>query len=217
MTAAVWIRGLLAQHGVNVDRIEWVQGAIETAGSHGSPAKTPNLLRPVKISNNTSSKSLSQLLEDGEIAATIGADLPPCFGKAPHVKRMFPNFKDVEKEYYRSHKIFPIMHTVIIKRQMYEQSPFIATALFDALNDSKNLAVRRMKFIGALRYMLPWLPSELDDIQEVFGDDPWPYGLEPNRPTLEALVDFLHDQALIKDKVPIEELFAPVRGNNWKI
>ncbi|KAL9617250.1 MAG: hypothetical protein Q9160_007931 [Pyrenula sp. 1 TL-2023] len=217
MTAAVWIRGLLAQHGVDLDKIEWVQGAVETAGSHGSPAKTPDLLRPIKISDNTSSKSLSQMLEDGEIAATIGADLPPCFGKAPHVKRLFPDFKDDEKEYYRSHHIFPIMHTVVIKRKLYEENPFIATALFDAMNESKNLALRRMKFMGALRYMLPWLPSELDDIQEVFGDDPWPYGVEPNRATLEALIKFLHDQALIKEKVPIEDLFAPVRGNNWKI
>ena len=217
MTAAVWIRGLLSTQGVDLSKIEWVQGAVEHPGSHGNPAKTPDLLKPISISNNTSDKSLSTLLEDGEIAATIGADLPPCFGKAPNVKRLFPDFKNDEKTYYKEHSIFPIMHLVVVKRKLVEENPFVATALFDAMNESKNTALRRMKFMGALRYMLPWLPSELDDIQEVFGDDPWPYGVEPNRPTLEALVRFLHDQGMIKGPIPIEELFAPVRGNNWKI
>ncbi|KAL9108866.1 MAG: hypothetical protein Q9227_006397 [Pyrenula ochraceoflavens] len=217
MTAAVWIRGLLSTHGVDLTKIEWVQGAVEHPGSHGKPAKTPDILKPVIITNNTSNKSLSTLLEDGDIAATIGADLPTSFGRAPHVKRLFPDFKNDEKLYYQQHKIFPIMHLVVIKRKLLQDNPWVATALFDALNESKNIALRRMKFMGSLRYMLPWLPSELDEIADVFGDDPWPYGVEPNRPTLEALVRFLHDQGMIREKMPVEDLFAQVRGNNWKI
>ena len=216
MTAAVWIRGLLQQHGVDLSTIEWVEGAMETAGSHGKPTVLPTV-KPVTISRNTSGKSLSQLLEAGEIDATIGADLPPCFGTAAHVKRLFPDFKAVEKQYYRDHGIFPIMHTVVIRRDLYEKHPFIATSLYNAFNESKDLAYNRMRFMGALRYMLPWLPAELDDIDEVFGGDPWPYGVEPNRKTLEALVQCLLDQAMIEKEVPVDELFAQVRGNNWKI
>ncbi|MCJ1394728.1 hypothetical protein MMC18_007608 [Xylographa bjoerkii] len=216
MTAAVWIRGLLQQHGVDLGSIEWVEGAMETPGAHGKPTVLP-VRKPVQISRNTSGKSLSQLLEDGEIDATIGADLPPCFGKAEHVKRLFPDFKAVEKQYYKDHGIFPIMHTVVIRRDLYDKYPFIATSLYNALNESKDLALNRMRFMGALRYMLPWLPAEIDDIDEVFGHDPWPYGVEANRKTLTALVECLYEQSMIEKVVPVDELFAPVRGNNWKI
>ena len=78
------------------------------------------------------------------------------------------------------------MHTVVIRREIHERYPFVATSLFNAFNDSKNIAYRRMRFLDALRYMLPWLPSEIDEIDEVFGGDPWPYGVEPNRKTLQA-------------------------------
>lgn len=217
MTAAVWIRGLLQQEGVDLDSIEWVEGAMEMPGYHGKPSNLPPL-KPVKITRNESkTKSLSQLLEDGEIAATIGADLPPCFGKAEHVKRLFPDFKEAEKKYYKDHGLFPIMHLVVIKRELYDAKPFIATSLFEAFNDSKLLALQRMKFTGALRYMLPWMTAELDDIRETFGEDPWPYGIEENRKTLEKLVEFLHDQSMIERTVPIEELFATVRPAHFKI
>ncbi|MCJ1432546.1 hypothetical protein MMC27_001903 [Xylographa pallens] len=216
MTAAVWIRGLLQQHGVDLSSIEWVEGAMETPGAHGQPTVLP-VRKPVTITRNTSGKSLSQLLEEGEIDATIGADLPPCFGKAAHVKRLFPDFKAVEKRYYKEHGIFPIMHTVVIRRELYDKYPFIATSLYNAFNESKDLALNRMRFMGALRYMLPWLPAEIDDIDEVFGHDPWPYGVEANRKTLTALVQCLYDQSMIEKVVPVDELFAPVRGNNWKI
>ena len=216
MTAAVWIRGVLQQQGVDLSSIEWIEGDMEQPGRYGKPTTLP-LVKPVSISSNTSGKSLSQLLEDGEIDATIGADLPPCFGTAPHVKRLFPNFKEEEKIYYRDYGIFPIMHTLVIKRELYEKHPFIATSLFNALNDSKGIAYRRMRSTNALRYMLPWLPSELDEIDEVFQGDPWPYGVEPNRNTLQALVDYLFDQSMIEKPVSVDELFVPVRGQNFKI
>lgn len=81
--------------------------------------------------------------------------------------------------------------------------------------EPKTLAFERMRYLGALRYMLPWLPAELDEIEAVFGGDPWPYGVEANRPTLEALVRFLSDQPMIARPVAIDGLFAPVRGHHW--
>jgi 4,5-dihydroxyphthalate decarboxylase len=160
---------------------------------------------------------LSQLLDDGEIDATIGADLPPCFGKAPNVKRLFPDFKEAEKKYYKETGIFPIMHLVAIRSDIVEKYPFVATSLFNALNDAKDVAFRRMRFLDALRYMLPWLASELDEIEEVFGGDPWPYGIERNRKTLEAAVECLYDQGMIERRVSVEELFLHPKGQNWKI
>lgn len=218
MTAAVWIRGLLAQEGVDLSGIEWVEGAVEQPGSHGKPSALKPL-KPVKISRNEDpDRSLSQLLADGEIAATIGADLPTSFGRAENVKRLYPDFKQAEKKYYKDHGLFPIMHLVVIKRALVEQHPWLPTSLFNAFNESKDLALRRMKFTGALRYMLPWLPSELDEIEETFeGGDPWPYGLEQNRKTLEKLVEFLEAQGMIGEKPKLEELFWPVRGHQWHL
>jgi 4,5-dihydroxyphthalate decarboxylase len=215
MTAAIWIRGLL-QHdqGVDLSSVQWIEGAMESPASHGNPTVLQPLVS-VSITANTSGKSLSQLLAEGELDAVIGADLPSCFGKNPHVQRLFPDFVKEEKDYYRRTKIFPIMHLVVLRREFYEQHPFVATSLYNACNESKLLAYKRMRYLGALRYMLPWLPKELEDIQEVFGGDPWPYGLEPNRRTLEALVQFLVDQSMIEKPVPVENLFVPVHSHNW--
>jgi 4,5-dihydroxyphthalate decarboxylase len=213
MTAAVWIRGLLQHdHGVDLSNVQWVEGAIEEPKPHGNPTVLPPL-KPVSIVANTSGKSLSELLEAGDIQAVVGADVPSAIRRAPHVKRLFPDFRAEEKAYYRRTKIFPIMHLVVLRREFHERHPFAATSLFNALEESRSLAQRRMRYIGALRYMLPWLPAELDEIDEVFGGDPWPYGIEPNRPTLEALVRFLADQSMIAAPVKVDDLFAPVHGH----
>jgi 4,5-dihydroxyphthalate decarboxylase len=213
MTAAVWIRGLLQHdHGVDLSTVQWVEGAIEEPRPHGNPTVLPPL-KPISIVANTSGKSLSELLEAGDIQAVVGADVPSAIRRVPHVKRLFPDFRAEEKAYYRRTKIFPIMHLVVLRREFHERHPFAATSLFNALEESRSLAQRRMRYIGALRYMLPWLPAELDEIDEVFGGDPWPYGIEPNRPTLEALVRFLADQSMIAAPVKLEDLFVPVHGH----
>ncbi|HEX4409976.1 MAG TPA: ABC transporter substrate-binding protein [Xanthobacteraceae bacterium] len=215
MTAAVWIRALLAQDlNLDLSGVEWVEGAFESPAPHGKPTVLPPL-KPVAIIPNRSGKSLSTLLEQGEVQAVIGADLPQCYGKAPHIKRLFEDFKQEEKSYYKRTGVFPIMHLVVLRRGFYEKHPFVATSLFNAFEESKSLAQKRMRYLGALRYMLPWLPSELDEIAETFGDEPWPYGVESNRPTLEALIRALVDQSMAEKKIPIEELFAPVRAHNW--
>lgn len=218
MTAAVWQRGLLQhEYGVNLDTIEWVEGKMEGPGTHGAPASLPPL-KPITISQKTdSSRSLSDLLRDGLIDATIGADVPECLGKHAHIGRLFPNFKEVEMDYYKRTGIFPVMHLVAMKRTFYEKNKWAATSLFEALEESKERARKRMEFTGALRYMLPWLPEALDEIREVFGDDCWKYGVEENRKTLEALVQYLYEQSMIERRVSVDELFAPVRRTNFVI
>jgi 4,5-dihydroxyphthalate decarboxylase len=104
------------------------------------------------------------------------------------------------------------MHLVAIKKSIYEKYPFVATSLFNAFQRAKEIALERMYNQRALRYMMPWLPRDIDEIYEFFGGDPWPYGVEPNRPTLEALVQYLQDQHLTDHKPKLEELFAPIYG-----
>ncbi|KAJ5280246.1 hypothetical protein N7478_005618 [Penicillium angulare] len=207
MTAAVWVRGILQDAGVDLSTITWVEGDLVKPGSHGNPKSEP-LLRPIDRIPNESPKSLSQLLEDGEIAATIGADAPPCLGQAPHIQRLFPNIRESEKQYYRRSGIFPIMHLVVIKSEVVEKYPFVPRSLFEAMNEAKNIALRSMSSLSTYRYMLPFMTSDMDEINELFGGDPWPYGIASNRTTLEALVNLLYDQAMISRRIPIEELFA---------
>ncbi|KAF7594568.1 hypothetical protein BBP40_008835 [Aspergillus hancockii] len=108
------------------------------------------------------------------------------------------------------------MHLVVIRRKIVDKHPFVPTTLFNALNDSENLALHRLKFGSTHRYMLPFLLSDLEEVEDHFGGDPWPYGLEANRKPLEALVSYLEDQAMISQKIPLEQLFAPVYDNNLK-
>lgn len=212
MSAAVWMRGHLQHdYGVDLSTIHWVEGAINHPGAHGHPSILP-MLRPVSIQRNNSGRSLSDLLEAGEIDAIVGTVLPNCIHRNPDIQRLFPNYREVEKDYYKRTKIFPIMHLIALRRDVYEKHPFIASSLFDAMCTAKDRARARMYDLGTLQYMLPWMTADLDEIDEVFGGDAWPYGIEPNRPTLEALMTFLTDQGIIKSPIPLEEMFVPAYG-----
>ena len=208
MSAAMWIRGMLRhEYDVDLSTIRWVQGAIDGAGSHGSPTVLPLLKQP-DIENNTTDRSLSQLLEGGNIDAVLSATLPTGLGTHPDIARLFPDFRAVETEYYRRTKIHPIMHLIVIRRDVHEANPHAAQALFDAFRKAKEIAMAHMRFTGALRYMLPFLPDDIDEIERVFDGDPWPYGLVSNRPTLEAEVQYMVEQDYIAKPMPIEELFV---------
>ena len=209
MTAVIYINGLLAhEYGVDLGKIHWVQGAMNTAGAHGSPTVLP-LLKPVSIEQNPSNKSMSDLIEERAVDATLGTSLPEAVRTNPDVVRLFPNYVDLEKEYYRRTRIYPIMHLVAIRKQVYERYPFVATSLYKAFCESKKIALEKMLNLRALRYMTPFLMRDIDEIYEVFDGDPWRYGVEANRPTLEAFLTYLQDQSLIAAPVPVDDLFVP--------
>jgi 4,5-dihydroxyphthalate decarboxylase len=212
MTAAIFIRGLLQhEYGVDFEKIHWVQGAVNHAGSHGDPHVLP-LLKPVKLEYAPAKKSLSDLIEEGLVDATLGTSLPESIRHSPDIARLFPDYVDLEKDYYKRTGIYPIMHLVAIKKDIYERYPFVATSLYNAFVRSKRIALKKMLNMRALRYMTPWLMRDVDEIHDVFKGDPWPYGVEPNRPTLEALVTYLKDQHLIADKPKVDDLFVPTYG-----
>lgn len=212
MSAAIWIRGhLMHDFGVDLSNVTWVQGSINDPTAHGNPSPPP-LLKPVKVEQNRSGRSLSDLLDAGEIDAIIGTDIPHAIKSNPNVQRLWPNFREIERELYRTRKIFPIMHLIVIKKSVYERHPFVATSLYNAFVAAKELALKKMKYVGAYRYMLPWLMSEVDEINEVFGGDPWPYGVAPNRPTLEALTTYLAEQGVTAAKADVDKLFVPTYG-----
>jgi 4,5-dihydroxyphthalate decarboxylase len=209
-TAAIWVRGhLMHEYGVNLDTIRWVQGAVETGGSHGSP-HAPPLLKPVPIEVNSSGKSLEELLAAGGIDALIGSRKPPTLGRSPEIARLFADFRAIERAFWQQTRIFPVMHLIAIRRERYEQHPWIAQSLYDAFVEAKARALARMHYGGSLSVMLPWLMSEVEEVDALFGGDAWPYGIEPNRPTLEALVQYMVEQSFIARAMAIEELFVPI-------
>jgi 4,5-dihydroxyphthalate decarboxylase len=211
-TAAIWIRGhLMHRYGVNLDSLRWVQGAVEKTGTHGKPhALAP--LKPVNIEQNKSGHSLGELLVKGEIDALIGSRQPDELGRSANIARLFPDYRSVEREFYIQTKIFPVMHLVAIRRDVYEKNRWIANSLYKAFLDAKKYALVRMRFSGSQCYMLPWQRADVDEIDEIFGGDPWPYGVEANRPTLAALVQYMAEQNFIAQPMPIEELFVPLPG-----
>ncbi|MDB5570673.1 MAG: hypothetical protein JWN93_1856 [Hyphomicrobiales bacterium] len=212
MSAALWTRGMLEdEYGVDLSGVTWVQGAMEKAGSHGSP-NPPPLLRPARIEINHSSSSLSELLQRGEIDATLGALMPDGYGEHPDLVRLFPDFREVEKDYYRRTGIHPIMHLVVIRKSVHAANPWIARSLYRAFEEAKAQAWKAVQYTGAQKYMLPWLYADLDEIRLTMGADPWPYGLEANRATLEKAVEYMHRDAMIAYKPTMEELFVSVEG-----
>jgi 4,5-dihydroxyphthalate decarboxylase len=212
MTAAIFINGILKnEFDVDLSKVHWVQSAMNTSGSHGHPTVLP-LLQKISIENNTTKKTLGQLLAEGAIDATLGTSLPNEIRSNPDVVRLFPNYVELDKDLYKRKKIYPIMHLVAIKKSVYERYPFVSTSLYDAFVKSKKIALDKLFNLRAVRYMTPFLMREIDDIWDVFNGDPWPYGVEPNRQTLEALVRYQQDLGLIDKPVKIDDLFVPTYG-----
>ena len=212
MSAALWTRGMLEdEYGVDLSEVTWVQGSIDRPGAHGSPnPNLPPLLKQPRIEINQSGKSLTELLVDGDIDATLGGLMPKGFGSTPKMRRLLPNFREVERDYYQRTQIHPIMHIVVIRKAIYEQHPWIAKSLYDAFEESKALAWKDLSYHGAQKVMLPWLYADLSEIEEIFGDDPWPYGVARNSKTIATCIQYMMRQHMIAREPQIEELFVDV-------
>jgi 4,5-dihydroxyphthalate decarboxylase len=211
-TAGVWLRGILEdEYGVAAEQIEWYFGGYHEPKNYTErvPVSLPPNVRTVTISNQ---QSLDQMLDRGEIDALIGATPPPSFRKrSPNVARLFPDFKDVELAYFKRTGIFPIMHMVVLKRDIYEKNPWVAASLYKAFVRAKIQGMRHMEFQygGGLFCSLPWLWSHLEETREQMGSDPFVYGLEENRAVLEAFLKYSYRQGMITKPLTVNELFAP--------
>ena len=211
-TAGVWVRGILEdEYGVSAEQIEWYFGGYHEPKNYTErvPVTLPPNVRTVTISNR---QSLDQMLDCGEIDAVIGATPPPSFrNHSPNVRRLFPKFKEVELAYFKRTGIFPIMHMVVLKRDVYEKNPWVAASLYKAFVRAKLQGKRHMEFQygGGLFCSLPWLWSHLEETHEQMGSDPFAYGLEENRAVLEAFLRYSYRQGMISKALTVNELFAP--------
>jgi 4,5-dihydroxyphthalate decarboxylase len=216
MTAPVWIRGILSDHyGVPVDGVTYVTGGEEEPGR---PEKLKLDLPPnIVVERIGERQTLARMLADGEIDALYTARKPSSFNGDGRVRRLFEDFVAVERAYYRATGLFPIMHTVAIRREVYEQNRWIAQSLFKAFVEAQRLTYQDLGETAALKAMLPWLHAHVEEARREMGDDFWPYGFDKNRNTLETFLRYHHEQGLSRRRLEPEELFAPETLEAFKI
>lgn len=217
MTAPVWIRGILAEHfGVPVDSVTYLTGGEEEPGR---PEKLKLDLPPnIRVEPIGPTQTLSQMLLDGEIDALYTARMPSSFRTGGgRVKRLFEDYPEVERRYFRDTGIFPIMHTVAIRREVYEANRWIAQSLYKAFCAAQRVTYESLQETAALKAMLPWLTAHLEQTRAEMGEDYWPYGLAPNREALATFLRYHHAQGLSKRLLTPEELFAPETLEAFKI
>ena len=209
ITANVWIRGVLQdEYGVAPGDVHWRQGGQEEPGRD---ERTPIRLPPgIDLQPIPHDRSVSQMLESGELDGMIGARAPSCLERgAPNVARMFPDFRTVEQDYFARTRIFPIMQVIGIRRTLVEQHPWLAVNVFKAFIKAKAQAWYELGQIGHLFNSLPWGVDEFQKTRKLMGDDYWPYGLEANRHVLEAFTRYHFEQGLSARRLRPEDLFHP--------
>jgi 4,5-dihydroxyphthalate decarboxylase len=210
-TAATWIRGILQhEYGMDFSRCSWIEGGVNVARA---PDDDMDLRpsRPIDIQSTPPGKSINDLLLAGEVAAYFGARTPKAFRSHPAIVRLFPDYRKVEREFYQRSGIHPIMHTLVMREALHREKPWIAENIVEACEASKQWALSQMRFSGTMRYMLPWMNDDIEEIDALFGKDPYPYGIAANRRTLETLMTYLVDQHFVAGPQPeIEGFFTPV-------
>jgi 4,5-dihydroxyphthalate decarboxylase len=209
MTAPVWIRGILADHyGVPVDSVTYVTGGEETPGR--SEKLKLDLPPSIRVERIGPEQTLSQMLRDGEIDALYTARAPSSFRAGDQrVVRLFSDYREIERDYFRSTGIFPIMHTIALRRDVYEANRWIAQSLQKAFIQAQARTYADLKESAALKAMLPWLNHHVEEAIAEMGEDYWPYGFERNRATLDTFLRYHHEQGLSKRRLAPEDLFAP--------
>ena len=217
LTALVWIRGILADHyGVPAKSVTYLTGGEEEPG-RGEKLKL-DLPPDIKVEGIGAKQTLSAMLASGEIDALYSPRMPSSFAKGDgKVKRLFENYVDVEKQYFRDTGIFPIMHTVAIRREVYEANRWIAQSLAKALSAAQQETYDDLYQTAALKAMLPWLTAHVEETRREMGNDFWPYGLEKNHKTLATFLRYSYEQGLSKRLLKPEELFASETFESFRI
>jgi hypothetical protein len=206
LTACVWIRGILAEHhGVPLDSVTYYTGGQETPGRIEKGKVDTGLdVRPIPAG-----ATLSQMLANGDIDAVYTPRVPSPFrDRDPRVTRLFDDVVAVEKEYFTATGIFPIMHVVVIRRDVYERHRWVAQSLYKACQIARDDAYARLYDSSALRFMEPWLIQHLEDSKQLLGHDYWSYGLASNEKTLDVFLRYHHEQGLSRTRYEPADLFA---------
>jgi 4,5-dihydroxyphthalate decarboxylase len=205
-TAAVYSRGfMMHQYGIDLTGIDWVQAGVNEPGR--AEKVVLNLPPGIRLTPQPAG-TLSRMLADGEIDAVLSAHPPECFESGhPNVTRLFEDYITAEADYYRDTGIFPIMHVLAVKRTLVQAQPWIAMSLLKAFEEAKRRSVARALEITAPRFPIPWCFEHARRAQSLFGSDYWPYGVEGNRTTLAAFLQYAYEQGVCHRHLAPEDLF----------
>lgn len=211
-TMLVWLRGLLSdEYGIKPSDLRWRIGGLEQPVAPAPALPQPGSEQGVEIEAIPPGKTLSGMLEAGEIDALFSARPPSCLARPDcGVARLFPDYRSAEQAYYRKTGVFPVMHAVGIRNRLVAHHPWLAPRLFTAYCAAKDIAVADFEKLAAFALTLPWIEAEYRATQAVLGKDVWPYGIDANRKAIETLCRYLHEQGFTRRLMTIEELFAPM-------
>lgn len=217
LTACVWIRGILSdEYRVPVSSVTYFRGGEETPGR--TEKQMVSLPPEIRLENIPEDKTLSRMLDAGEIDAIYSPRTPSCIArKSENVRLLFEDYESVERAYYQRTKLFPIMHTLVIRREIYEKYPWVAQSLYKAFVLAQREAYEDLFETAALKFMLPWLIRHAEDTRALMGQDFWPYGLEGNEHVLSTFLRYSHEQGLAKRLLTPQELFVPEALESFKI
>ena len=212
-TSLTWIRGIFQdEYGIRPQDINWITTSSDSSAKIGGKTSRQEQVAPEGISIQAGPEGVdeSDLIESGEVDALFHAVEPRAYVKGhPLVARLFPDYRTTERTYYAKTGIFPIMHAVAIKRELLQQNPWLAEAVFKAYSRAKQIAYVEMAKTGWFMDMLPWYGQELEETRSLMGGNFYSYGLDPNRKTLETLFQYSYQQGLSKRELKIEDLFDP--------
>ncbi len=206
-TAGIWVRGILDdEYGVGSRDVQWRVGGLEQA--EREPRVPYSLPDDITIESIAPDQTLAKLLDAGEIDAVIAPRPPSCFGRNPHVRRLFPDYRAAEEAWFAKTNLFPPMHVVGIRRALVEQHPWLPVNVYAAFCKSRDLALGDLGALDTLRVMHPWFVAELERVRALMGNDFWRYGMAENRADLDTLQRYAKTDGLIEREVPLDQLFA---------
>ncbi len=217
MTAPAWIRGILSdEYGVPVNGVTYCTGGEEQPNR---PEKLKLDLPPdIRVEPIGPDKTLSAMLASGEIDALYTARMPSSYlNSGGRVRRLFEDYVPVEQAYFKRTGIFPIMHTVVIRREIYERERWVAQSLYKAFCQAQRMAYDDLYETAALKTMLPWTTAHVEQTRRDMGDDFWPYGFARNEQTLATFLRYSHEQGLSKRRLDPKDLFAPETLEEFRI
>lgn len=212
-TGLVFMRGMLqSDYGVRSEDMHWFMGGLNHFQE--KPLIPLNLPPEIRLDFLEKGETLEKMFAEDRLDALLSLYIPQLFLEhSPKIRRLFPDYKQVEQDYYRRTGIYPIMHTVVIREDVYRQNPWVAASLYKAFCTARDIAVEELYDTDALRITLPWLIAYIEESREVFGDDYWAYGVEPNRATFDAIGRFVYEQGLAPRAVTPSDLFTTGIGD----
>lgn len=207
LTLNLWLRGILAEdHGIRPSDLTWVLGGQDVPGTR---ERAPVDIPPDVTVEMAPGSTLGELLVAGDIDALFAPHTPDVFRqRRPEVVRLFADPRRAATEWFGRTRLFPIMHLVVVRRDVYEADRWVARSLFKAFCDAKAAALARLRFTGTLAAMVPWLVEDLEAAEALFGDRYWPYGVEANRAELDTALRWAHDQGIARRPLELHEVFA---------